>query len=115
MKQVHIPGNFGDGHTFKYNSIVGGGGSSGSHVGSNMPSPTSAIVHPDDLPRAIQLNIAGVNESGQSIVNIMMVEFKNTCISGNHHDSSNIPAPPVIGGGKQSTNVFGWTRLVRKK
>ena len=117
MKQVKVPGaNFGDGYTFKYTSVTGGSGVFRPHNNNVDFNPQEeqqvgqAIVNPIDLPRAIQVNIAGVNEEGQSIVNIMMMEFNNTCV---HSIDSTFPHDPnlVPSIGKQHSSVLGWTKL----
>jgi hypothetical protein len=77
-----IEGSFGDGDTFQYTSIAA------------LP---GEIVNPDDLPRAIQLNIVGVNQFDESIINIYLIVFTNNC--GRY---------PVLFEGQSA----GWTRFV---
>lgn len=55
------------------------------------------IVNPEDLPRAIQLNIVGVNKNGEEIINVYLITFTNSC-----------GAYPVLFGGQWA----GWTRFV---
>ena len=55
------------------------------------------IVNPEDLPRAIQLNIMGVNKFEQEIINVYLITFTNSC-----------GAYPVLFGGQWA----GWTRFV---
>ncbi|KAL3924155.1 MAG: hypothetical protein SGILL_001218 [Bacillariaceae sp.] len=54
MMQENIAGNFGDGETFQYTSYAA------------IP---GEIVNPEDLPRALQININGVNQFDESIIN----------------------------------------------
>lgn len=62
--QESISGTFGDGDSFEYVSIV---------------STPEAITDPVDLPRAIQLNIIGVNAEDQALINIFIITFTNDC------------------------------------
>lgn len=55
------------------------------------------IVDSVDLPRAIQLNIVGVNILGEEIINVYLITFTNSC-----------GAYPVLQGGQWA----GWTRFV---
>ena len=77
-----IEGSFGDGDTFQYSSYAA------------LP---GEIVNPDDLPRAIQLNIVGVNQFDESLINIYLIIFTNNC--GRY---------PVLFEGQSA----GWTRFV---
>jgi len=54
------------------------------------------IVNPEDLPRAIQLNIVGVNKNGEEIINVYLITFTNSC-----------GAYPVL----QKGQWAGWTRF----
>jgi hypothetical protein len=55
------------------------------------------IVDSNDLPRAIQLNIIGVNQFDQPIINVYLLTFTNNCGSF-----------PVFFEGQYA----GWTRFV---
>lgn len=55
------------------------------------------IVKPEDLPRAIQLNINGLNAAGEEIINVYLITFTNSC-----------GAYPVLFEGQWA----GWTRFV---
>ena len=55
------------------------------------------IVNPEDLPRAIQLNINGRNQFGEEIINVYLITFTNNC-----------GAYPVLFEGQWA----GWTRFV---
>lgn len=80
--EENIVGSFGDGDTFQYTSIAA------------LP---GEIVDPRDLPRAIQINLIGVNRFDQSIINIYLITFSNNC--GRY---------PVLFEGQ----FAGWTRFV---
>jgi hypothetical protein len=80
--QENIAGNFGDGDTFRYSSIAA------------LP---GEIVDPVDLPRAIQLNLIGVNQFDEPIINVYLITFTNDCQSY-----------PVLFEGQYA----GWTRFV---
>jgi hypothetical protein len=80
--QENIAGSFGDGDTFQYTSIAA------------LP---GEIVNPEDLPRAIQLNIIGVNQFDEPIINVYLIIFSNNC--GRY---------PVLFEGQYA----GWTRFV---
>lgn len=80
--QENIAGSFGDGDTFQYTSIAA------------LP---GEIVNPEDLPRAIQLNIIGVNQLDEPIINVYLIIFSNNC--GRY---------PVLFEGQYA----GWTRFV---
>jgi len=54
------------------------------------------IVNPEDLPRAIQLNIVGINANGEEIINVYLITFTNSC-----------GAYPVL----QEGQWAGWTRF----
>jgi len=74
-----------DGDTFSYISYAA------------IPGET---VKPEDLPRAIQLNILGVNAAGEEIINVYIITFTNSC-----------GAYPVLYEGQ----FAGWTRFVSKQ
>eukprot|EP00536_Pseudo-nitzschia_multiseries_P012672 jgi/Psemu1/209400/e_gw1.498.7.1 len=74
--------SFSDGDTFSYVSYAA------------IP---GQIVNPEDLPRAIQLNIVGVNKLGEEIINVYLITFTNAC-----------GAYPVLYEGQ----FAGWTRFV---
>ena len=80
--QENIGGDFIDGDTFSYISYAA------------IP---GMIVNPEDLPRAIQLNIVGLNKDGEEIINVYLITFTNTC-----------GAYPVLSEGQ----FAGWTRFV---
>lgn len=82
ISQEQIEGNFGDGDTFEYTSVAANPGD---------------IVDAADLPRAIQLNINGVNELEQAILNVYLITFTNNCSSY-----------PVLSEGQSA----GWTVFV---
>jgi hypothetical protein len=82
MMQENIAGNFGDGDTFQYTSYAA------------LP---GEVVDPDDLPRAIQININGINQFEESIINVYLITFTNNC--GSY---------PVLFEGQSA----GWTRFV---
>jgi len=54
------------------------------------------IVNPEDLPRAIQLNLVGQNKLGEEIINMYLITFTSSC-----------GAYPVLFGGQWA----GWTRF----
>jgi len=81
MSQENIAGNFGDGDTFQYTSYAA------------LP---GEIVNPEDLPRAIQINIIGVNQFEEPIINVYLITFTNSC--GSY---------PVLFEGQSA----GWTRF----
>jgi len=54
------------------------------------------IVNPEDLPRAIQLNMVGQNKLGEEIINMYLITFTSSC-----------GAYPVLFGGQWA----GWTRF----
>jgi hypothetical protein len=82
--QENIAGSFGDGDSFTYVSIAA------------LP---GQITDPDDIPKAIQLNIIGVNRFDQPLINVYIITFTNDC--GFH--------PALVNG--QSA---GWTVFVSK-
>ncbi|KAG7354137.1 hypothetical protein IV203_003493 [Nitzschia inconspicua] len=81
MMQENIAGNFSDGDTFQYTSYAA------------LP---GEIVNPEDLPRAIQVNIIGVNANDEPIINVYLITFTNNC--GSY---------PVLFEGQSA----GWTRF----
>ena len=78
----NITGTFGNGDTFSYTSVA---------------ASLDETVDPIDIPRAIQLNIIGVNQFEEPIINGYMIRFTNTC--GPHH--------ALLDG-----ESAGWTRFV---
>lgn len=82
--QENIAGSFGDGDTFQYISSAAVPGE---------------IVDPTKIPRAIQLNIIGVNQFDQPIINVYLIIFSNNC--GTY---------PVLFEGQYA----GWTRFVSR-
>jgi hypothetical protein len=80
--QENIVGSFGDGDAFRYTSIAA------------LP---GEIVDLADIPRAIQLNIIGVNQFDEPIINVYLITFTNNC-----------GAYPVLSEGQYA----GWTRFV---
>lgn len=80
--QENIVGNFGDGDTFQYTSYAA------------LP---GEMLNPEDLPRAIQVNIIGVNRFDEAIINVYLITFTNSC--GSY---------PVLFEGQSA----GWTRFV---
>lgn len=80
--QENIAGSFGDGDTFSYTSYAAEPGE---------------IINPNDIPRAIQLNIVGINQFDQTIINVYLITFSNNC-----------GAYPVLFEGQYA----GWTRFV---
>jgi hypothetical protein len=66
LVQEKIEGNFVNGDSFRYQSIT------------NEP---GAITTPLDIPRAIQLNIVGVNVNDEPIINVLIITFTNDCNS----------------------------------
>jgi hypothetical protein len=82
MMQENIAGDFGDGDTFQYSSYAA------------LP---GEIVNPEDLPRAIQVNIIGTNANDEPIINVYLITFTNSC--GSY---------PVLFEGQSA----GWTRFV---
>jgi hypothetical protein len=82
LVQENIEGNFGNGDTFQYTSYAANPGD---------------VVDPEDIPRAIQINIVGVNAVEQPIINVYLITFTNNC-----------GAYPVLFDGQSA----GWTRFV---
>jgi hypothetical protein len=80
--QEEIEGNFGDGDTFEYTSVAA------------IP---GQVVDAADLPRAIQINIIGVNQAEETIINVYIITFTNSC--GSY---------PVLSEGQSA----GWTVFV---
>jgi hypothetical protein len=64
LVQETLEGNFVNGDSFRYESI------------SNVQ---GEITSPVEIPRAIQLNIVGVNVNDESIINVFIVTFTNDC------------------------------------
>lgn len=64
LVQENIAGSFGDGDTFSYVSIAA------------LP---GEITDPENIPRAIQLNLIGVNQLDEPIINIFIITFTNDC------------------------------------
>jgi hypothetical protein len=62
--QENIAGSFGDGDSFTYVSIAAFPGQ---------------ITNPVDIPRAIQLNIIGVNRLDEPIISVYIITFTNDC------------------------------------
>lgn len=58
-----IPGSFENGGSFTYESIAA------------LPGPI--IIQ--DVPRAIQLNVIGVNRFDEPIINVYLITFTNDC------------------------------------
>jgi hypothetical protein len=85
LVQENIAGSFGNGSTFSYTSVAA------------LP---GQIVKPVDIPRAIQLNIIGLNKFDQPIINVYLITFSNNC--GQY---------PVLFDGQYA----GWTRFVSSK
>eukprot|EP00978_Attheya_sp_CCMP212_P034901 scaffold149104_cov52-Attheya_sp.AAC.1 len=83
LVQENIAGNFEDGDSFTYVSIAA--------------SPGSITNPPVDTPRAIQLNIVGVNQFDEPIINVYLIGFTNDC-----------SAFPVLVNGQSA----GWTVFV---
>jgi hypothetical protein len=85
LVQETISGEFQDGDSFEYESIV---------------STPGAIEDTTDLPRAIQLNIIGTNAQNEAIINIYIITFTNNC-----------GAYPAFENGASA----GWTVLVSSR
>ena len=64
LVQETLEGNFVNGDSFRYESIA------------NLP---GEITSPVDIPRAIQLNIVGVNVNDDPIINVFIITFTNEC------------------------------------
>jgi hypothetical protein len=82
LNQEDIDDNFGDGDTFTYTSVMANPGST---------------VDEADIPRAIQLNIVGINADDEPIINVYIITFTNNC--GTY---------PVLSEGQSA----GWTVFV---
>ena len=82
LVQENIAGNFGDGDSFQYTSIAA------------IPAEINSSV---DIPRAIQLNIVGVNRLDEPIINVYIITYTNNC-----------GAYPVLQEGQSA----GWTVMV---
>ena len=80
--QENIAGDFDNGDTFQYTSI------------SALP---GEINNEEGVPRAIQLNIIGINQLDQPIINVFLITYTNNC-----------DAFPVVDVG----NSAGWTVFV---
>lgn len=64
LVQENIKGNFIDGDSFRYQSVTATPG---------------AIVGVQDIPRAIQINIIGVNAEDEKVINVYVITFTNSC------------------------------------
>jgi hypothetical protein len=62
--QENIAGNFGSGDTFSYTSFAA--------------NPDN-IITSRDLPKAIQVNLYGVNAQDEALVNSWIIQFTNNC------------------------------------
>ena len=82
VSQTDIDQVFNDGDTFMYTSIV---------------ADPQSIEAAGDVPRALQLNIVGINSQGDKIINVFIVTFTNGC--GSY---------PVFEEGQSA----GWARFV---
>ena len=78
-----ITGNFLDGDSFSYESII------------NTP---EEVAGANDIPRVLQMNIVGVNIVGEEIINVFIITYSNAC-----------DQYPVL----FERNSIGWTRMVR--
>lgn len=78
IAQAAIDGDFEDGSTFTYTSI-------------------SALGETSQIPQSIQLTITGINEGGDSLVQVWAIKFTNDC-----------GIYPVLEMGES----FGWTEFV---
>jgi hypothetical protein len=68
LAQESIERDFGDGDTFQYTSVAA------------FPGTTSYTEDaPTNIPRAIQLNINGINQNGEGIINVFIIVFTNSC------------------------------------
>jgi hypothetical protein len=85
LVQEQIEGNFVDGDTFQYTSVT------------SIP---ENIGGPVDIPRAIQIDIVGVNQLGDPVINVYIIAFTNDC--GSY---------PVL----QEVQSAGWTRFVSRQ
>ena len=82
-----INGNYKDGDTFQYTSVVADDSKDAFQDGQK------------NIPQGIELNIIGVNQFGQSISNVYHITFSNDC-----------NAYPVLSQGEHA----GWTRFVSR-
>jgi hypothetical protein len=82
LVQENIAGSFKDGDSFSYVSIAA------------LP---GEITDPDNIPRAIQINLIGVNQLDEPIINIFIITFTNDC-----------GVYPVLYDGQSA----GWVRFV---
>jgi hypothetical protein len=64
LVQENIVGNFADGDSFVYSSIA------------SLPSAITSVV---DIPRAIQLNVIGLNRLDEAIITVYIITFTNDC------------------------------------
>ena len=78
-----ITGNFVNGDKFVYESII------------NTP---EEVEGPNDIPRVLQMNIVGVNQIQEEIINVFIITYSNNC--------QDYPVLFV-------NNTIGWTRMVR--
>lgn len=83
--QTNIGTRLLDGDTFTYTSVV---------------ADPDSITTVTEVPRALQLNIVGINADGNSIINVFIVTFTNDC--GSY---------PVFQEGQSA----GWARFVSSK
>ena len=77
-----ITGRFSDGDSFVYESII------------NTPADVNGA---NDIPRVLQMNIVGLNQLNEEIINVFIITYSNTC--GDY---------PVLFEGQ----TIGWTILV---
>jgi len=82
IAQTPIVGDFMDGEMFRYTSVIAG---------------DTADITPNDVPRGIQLSMAGRNAEEQDLVNFWLILYDNNC--GFY---------PVLVEGQQ----IGWTGMV---
>lgn len=64
LVQESILGNYSDGDSFAYTSL------------SATP---HEITAPDEVPRAIQINIVGMNQFDEALINVYIITFTNDC------------------------------------
>jgi hypothetical protein len=64
LVQESILGNYSDGDSFAYTSL------------SATP---HEITAPDEVPRAIQINIVGMNQFNEALINVYIITFTNDC------------------------------------
>jgi hypothetical protein len=82
LVQETVEGNFGNGDSFRYESIT------------TIPGEITDDLY---IPRAIQVNIVGVNVNDEPIINVFLITFTNRC-----------DTYPVLVDG----HSIGWTFLV---